>query len=71
MFYKVQAVIVLIVLLSTTGTPVVAQSTSGVPVSYTIETPKTVLAGDTFTITVAFNIAPSWYVYALIAMNRL
>ncbi|MDO5971216.1 protein-disulfide reductase DsbD family protein [Flavivirga aquimarina] len=69
MFYKTQAVIVFILLLNNVGTPMVAQSTSGDPVNYTVEAPETVKAGDEFVISTVFNIAPNWYVYAPIAMN--
>ena len=69
MIYKIQILVACWLLLNILSSEVEAQSISGDPVSYTIEAPESVKAGDYFTIITVFNIEPGWYIYAPIDMN--
>ncbi|AXP80861.1 Disulfide bond corrector protein DsbC [Mariniflexile rhizosphaerae] len=69
MIYKALMIMTCWVMVGTTGPLVMAQSTSGDPVSYTIDSPETVKAGEAFSITTTFSTQPGWYIYAPIDMN--
>ncbi|WP_303318439.1 protein-disulfide reductase DsbD domain-containing protein [Flavivirga abyssicola] len=69
MFYKVKIALTYCLLVSMMSSFVMAQEASKDPVSYTIEAPEMVQVGDVFTINTVFNIQPSWYVYAPVALN--
>lgn len=71
MLYTGQIFVKTWLLLSLIGSQQMMQSTNqnNPIVSYTIEVPETVQAGEQFTISVVFNIQRGWYVYAPIAMN--
>ncbi|MDD7885411.1 protein-disulfide reductase DsbD domain-containing protein [Flavivirga sp. 57AJ16] len=71
MFYKAQIIFTVCLLLNIMSLKVVAQTGSSDPVSYTIEAPETVKAGDKFTISVVFNIKPGWFLYAPIEKNTV
>ena len=69
MFYKTQTLFIIWLMTFIGGARILAQSISSDPVSYIIEAPEIVKVGDTFTISVVFNIQPNWYVYAPIDIN--
>lgn len=69
MIYKTLMAMTFWMMLSTMGSLVMAQATSGDPVSYTIDSPETVKAGEAFSITTTFSTQPGWYIYAPIDMN--
>lgn len=69
MFYKIQKVVIFWVLVSVTSFQGTTQQETKDPVSYVIKAPDTIKPGDHFTISVVFDIAPNWYVYAPIDIN--